>query len=60
MSKNKTKLDKNKLKKACDKLGLEIEFDSDKAGLELHDKDGKVHRYTWEELAKSTRDFFGK
>lgn len=53
-------LDKNKLKKACDKLGLEIEFDSDKAGLELSDKDGNVHRYTWEEVRKSVRDAFGK
>lgn len=53
-------LDKNKLKKACDELGLEIEFDSDKAGLELYDKDGKVHRYTWEEVRNSIRDAFDK
>lgn len=53
-------LDKNKLKKACDELGYKIEFDSDKAGLELCNKDGKVHRYTWEELAKSMREFFDK
>lgn len=53
-------LDKNKLKKACDKLRLGIEFDSDKAGLELYDKDGKVHRYTWEEVRNSMREFFDK
>lgn len=53
-------LDKNKLKKACDKLGFEIEFDSDKAGLELYDKAGKLHRYTWEEVRNSIGDAFDK
>ena len=53
-------LDKNKLKKACDELGYKIEFDSDKAGLELYDKDGKLHRYTWEEVRNSIKDAFDK
>ncbi|QHJ85564.1 MAG: hypothetical protein [Bacteriophage sp.] len=50
-------LDKNKLKKACDELGLEIEFNSDKAGF-YSAKDDKL--YTFEELSKLVDKYFPK
>lgn len=50
-------LDKNKLKKACYKLGLEIEFDSDKAGF-YSVKDDKL--YTFEELSQLVDKYFPK
>lgn len=52
---NDEKIDKERLKNAAEKLGLEIEFNSKNLGFSYNDT-GKI--YSWEEIAESVRKWF--